>query len=159
MILLSTCICSIGYKISKNQIVKIQLAWVLVAIAWLGTPLFLAALAMVLKIPITAAFILPIGIFFFLYNLVRGLNDEPLRDIRVKIPGTDARRSLKEYTNKVYTVSRNGQQLTAKELSEFNEKAFLKRALEMAHGNQKTVARILKMSESSVSAKRKRYGL
>ena len=146
-----------GAACGANQFVKIQSIRLLIAIACLALPLLAALAFQLLNINITAAFFLPIGITFSILMLHNTILADELTDIRVYIPFTKLR-AIQLKNRKQYVVHVDGTELSAKQKQKINEEVVLTRALEIhKKDNQKEVAEVLKLSESTISKKKKEY--
>ena len=147
-----------GYKRARVHYHRIQSMYVLLSVFFLALPLVIAIALMFFGVKINAAVILPIGVSLFLVSLTYGLNADGLYDIRVWIPGTvmfELHRSL----HKEYMLNFDGTEMSAKERIEAHEKRYLIHVLIQTDGNQKEAARMLDVSESTISMKRKKYGI
>ncbi len=158
MIFASVGVCIYGYKAAKYHYAKIQCMYLVVAVFAMCFPIFIAILAMAAGIEITAAVILPIGISFFLLIITYALNSDGIYDIRVWILGTVMFR-LHTSLHREFMLFKDGKEMSAKERKERNEKRFLIEALIRTDGNQGQAAKNLSISPSSMSIKRKYYGI
>ena len=158
MLMLSLGVCIYGYKKSEVHYNRIQSMYVLIAVFFLALPILVALFLMSLEIELSAAVILPIGMTLFLIIITYALNAEGLYDLRVWVPGTkmfQLHRSL----HKEFVLNLDGSQMSAKELVQAHERRYIIQALIQANGSQKKAAELLQVSVSTISQKRKKYGI
>ncbi len=149
-----------GYKKARNQFRKIQSFYIFLAVCCLAFPILVAIALMAMGLKVNAAFILPIGISFFLCLISYAIKSEQLFDIRIWLPFS-TRYKLMKAINSEFMVSRDGSEMLAKDRRKNHEKIFLLKALLDYRGilNQKEIAARMGISESSLSKKRKEYNI
>ena len=123
----------------------------------MALPVIVAIIAMHMGFGINAAIILPIGVTVFLIMLTYSLNTKGIYNIRVWIPGTIMFKLFMSWHAEFMVYP--GTMVSAKERRERNEKRFLIEALIRSDGNQARAAASLGISPSSMSIKRKYYGI
>ena len=158
MLILSISTCIYGFKKAEHHFTRIQSMYVLIAVFFLALPIVIAIVLMLFEIKVNAAIILPIGTSIFLVVMTYGLNAEGLYDLRVWIPGTVMFKLHRSF-HKEFMLNLDGTEMSAKERNQAHEKRYIIQALIQANGNQKKAAKLLDVSESTISLKRKKYNI
>ena len=157
MLLLSMITCCFGYIVAKTHYAKVQCTFVILSVFSMAIPIVLVIILMAYEVKISAALILPIASTLFLIVLTYALNTRGIYNIRVWIPGSKMC-SLFFSWHKEFVIYPDWM-MSAKERRQRNEKRFLIEALMRADGNQGKAAKNLNVSPSSMSIKRKFYGI
>ena len=149
-----------GYLRADSQFRKIQTLYILIAVGLLALPILVAVVLMAFDFEINAAIILPIGVTCFLCIITHAIRNEKLFDIRIWFPFT-SRYKLFLAINSEFMIFEDGHEMSVKERRLNHEKIFLLKALMDYKGqlNQKEIAEKMGISESSLSKKRKQYGI
>ena len=149
-----------GYLKTNLPALRVQFLYLFLAIVSLIIPVFFAIAAMALGYAINAAFILPIGITFFLGFLTHAIQHDKLFDIRFWLPFT-TRNKLRKAIKEELMVYRDGWTMSAKERKQNHEKVFILKMILDYQGSfsQKEIASKMGISESSLSRKLKEYGI
>lgn len=149
--------CCYGYLIKERHYEKVQFIYVILSVLAMLAPIVFAIFAMKLGIKVNAAVILPIGSTLFLITLTYALNTKGIYNIRVWLPWTKMFKLFVSW-HKEFMIYPD-RMMSAKERRQLNERRFLIEALMRTDGNQAQAARNLDISPSSMSIKRKFYGI
>ena len=149
-----------GYMRTNDPFVKIQSLYLLLAVGSLALPMGVIIVLMTLGVEISAVFILPIGITFFLAFVTIAIKNVELFDIRIWIPFSTRYRLFKALRAE-FMIYKDGTVMPARERKKNHEKVYLQQALLDYEGtlNQREIAEKMGISESSLSKKRKEYGI
>ncbi len=160
MLLLTLGTLIFGYLKSKDQFRKVRALYILCAVAFLAMPIFLAITLMAIGFNLNATVVLPIGVTCFLYLVTHAIKNEKLYDIRIRFPFSTRYRLFKAI-NEEFMVFEDGNEVSVRDRRRNHEKIYLIKAI-LDYGNtlnQKEIAEKMNMSESSLSRKRKEYGI
>ena len=160
MIFSSLCILALYYIKATDPATKVKIVYVLLAVFCQALPILIVIPLMAVGIKVNATFVFPIGNVLFLCFVTYAVKKERLYDIRFWLPFSNRYKLFKAY-NGLFMVSKDGSEMSAKEHRRVFEKVYLLTMIlnyKDSH-SQREMAQKMGISESSLSKKRKEFGI